>query len=146
MTIRANDLATIGGAVDPQSANGSTLSSDWLDISRFRSALFVLMTGAIDTTIDFKLVEAKDTIGTGSQDIVGRSITALAATDDNRQVVIGVSEDQLTRNSGYRYVRGVVTLGTGATASILAMVAIGLAPRFGPASDLRHADCVQVIG
>ncbi len=146
MTIRANDLATISGAVDPQSVNGSTLSSDWVDMSRFRSALFVLMAGTIDTTIDFKLVEAKDSIGTGSQDLAGRAITALAATDDNRQAVIGVSEDQLTRNSGYRYVRGVAILGTGSTASLVSMLAIGLLPRFGPASDLRHADCVQVVG
>lgn len=146
MTIRAHDLAAFAGAVDPQSINNNSLSSDWVDISRFRSALIVLMVGVTDTTVDFKLQEAKDSSGTGAQDLTGRSITQFTGSDDNKQAAVAVSEEQLTRNSGYRYVRGVATVGSGATGALVAVAAIGLCPRFGPAFDQRHADCAQVIG
>ena len=146
MTIRSHDLAAFAGAVDPQPLNNTTIASDWVDLSRFRSALFVLMAGATDTTVDMRLAESKDTVGTGIQDLPGRAIIAIASTEDNRQAAIGVSQEHLTRNSGYRYVRAVVTVGAGAAGATLAVVAIGLAPRFGPASDIRHADCVQAIG
>lgn len=146
ITFRAHDLAALAGVVDPQSVNNSSVSSDWIDLSKFRAVLFVLMAGATDTTIDFKLQEAKDASGTGAQDIPGRSISALSGADDNKQAAIAVNGDQITRNSGYRFVRGVANLGNGSTGGVIAVAALGLCPRYGPAVDSRHPDCVQVVG
>lgn len=144
-TRSAHDLVTIAGAIDPQSAVGTTISSDWVDMSKWSLALFVLSNGTIDATVDFKLVEAKDSIGTGSQDLSTRAIVQAPATDDNKQYAISVCDEHLTRSSGYRYVRSVVTIGAG-TASIVSVVALGVAPKQLPAVDYKHADVSQIIG
>lgn len=144
-TRTAHDLVAIAGAIDPQSAVGSTLSSDWVDMSKWSLALFVLSNGVIDATVDFKLIEAKDSIGTGSQDLTGKAIVQAPATDDMKQYAISVSDENLSRNSGFRYVRGVVTIGAG-TASTVSVIALGIGPKQLPAIDNKHADCSQTIG
>lgn len=144
-TRNAHDLISVQGAIDPQSVSASyTVSSDWVDMSKFHQALFILMAGTIDTLVDFKLVEAKDIIGTGSQDLTGKAIVQAPITDDNKQYGISVCEESLTKNSGYRYVRGVLSTGAG-TSSILAVVALGVGPKQLPAIDNKHADYSQQI-
>jgi len=143
-TRSAHDLATVVGAIDPQALQGSTISSDWVDLSKWSLALFVLSVGVIDAVIDMKIVEAKDAIGTGSQDLTGKAVTQLAATADYTQAAISVSDENLTRNSGYRYCRAVVTVGAG-TSNLISVLAIGLSPKQLPASDNKHADLSQTI-
>jgi hypothetical protein len=143
-TRSAHDLATVVGSIDPQALQGTTISSDWVDLSKWSLALFVLSVGTIDAVIDFKIVEAKDTIGTGSQDLTGKAVTQLAATADNTQAAISVCDDNLTENSGYRYCRAVVTVASG-TSNVISVVAIGLNPKQLPASDYKHADLLQLI-
>lgn len=145
-TRNAHDLATVVAAINPQSiAATTTSSSGWVDMSKFSHALFILSSGVIDTLVDFKLVEAKDSIGTGSQDLASKAIVQAPITDDNYQYGISVSDENLSRNSGYRYVRAVVTTGAGTT-SLLSLVAIGLSPKQLPASDWKSANMVQTIG
>jgi hypothetical protein len=141
---KAHDIAAVVGAIDPQSANNTTLTSDWVDMSKFKTAAFVLSVGTTDCTVAFKLVEAKDSSATGAQDLSGKAITSYTATDDNKQAVISVNDTDLTVNTGYGWVRASITL-SNATAGLVSLVAIGLQPRFSPASDNKHADCFQTV-
>lgn len=139
-----SEQMTVAGKIDPQSANNTTKATDYLDMSKFHEALFVLQVGAIDAVIDFKLQEATDSGGTGLQDLSGKAITQLAATDDNKIVLVNLRADELTVSSGYRYVRGLATLGNG-TAQLVAAVALGVSPRSGPASDSKLAAVAQIV-
>lgn len=141
---QASELMTVVGKIDPQSANNTTKATDYVDLSKFQEVLFVLQVGAIDAVIDFKLQEATDSSGTGLQDVSGKAITQLTAGDDNKIVLINFRADELTVASGYRYVRGLATLGNG-SAQLVAAVALGVLPRFGPASDSKLAAVAQIV-
>lgn len=138
-----SEKVAVVGTIDPQSANNTTKDTDWVDLRKFQEALFIALVGAIDSTIDVKLQEAQDASGTGVQDISGKSATQLAATDDNKQVVLNLKAEELTK-TGYTHARMRLTLGNG-TAQLVAGVALGLCPRHGPASDDDLADVAQIV-
>ena len=94
----------VAGTIDPANYNNSTQTTDYVDMQKFQEAMFILKLGAVDSTVDFKLREAKDTGGTGEQDIAGKAITQFQATDDNKIAVINYKAEHLS--TGYRYVRG----------------------------------------
>lgn len=141
-----SEKAAVVAIIDPQQlANGAnTLNSDYVDMSKFAEALFIFMTGTIDTTVDCSVRESDDTGGTNEGTLSGKTATQLAASRDNKQVVINVKADEL--GAGKRYVRGrlVVNAGGAGTNSVAAL-ALGLAPRFGPASDDDLADVDEIV-
>jgi len=93
------DLAVVA-AIDPQTLNDASATSDWVDMSKFDEVVFVVAVGATDATVDAKLQEASDASGTGAADISGKAITQLGATDDNKQAVIRVRADELSADTG----------------------------------------------
>lgn len=125
------EKAAVVAAVSPLNGNNTTTLSDAVDMSKFGEALFVLLTGVIDQTVDFKLQES-DASGGSYTDISGKSITQLANTADGKQAVINLKADELS--AGKRFVKAAVTVGNG-TSSLVAVVGLGMSPRFGPASD-----------
>lgn len=139
-----SEKAAVTGAIDPQSANNTTKATDYVDMRKFQEALFIALVGAIDSTIDVKLQKAKDSSGTGLQDISGKAATQLADTADNKQVMLNLKAEEMTINSGYTHARMLMTLGNG-TAQLVAGVALGMCPRHGPASDDKHADVAQIV-
>jgi hypothetical protein len=134
----------LAAVVDPKNGNNAANNSTWLSMIKFRQALFVLQTGAIDQTVDFKLQEAKDSSGTGAQDLSGKAITQLNNTNSNKQAVINVRAEELSVNSGYCFVRAVATVGNGTT-SLINVVGIGLEPVQGPASANNLSSVAQVV-
>lgn len=98
--------------IPPQSANNTTKDTGWVDMRKFQEAQFIALVGAIDSTIDVKLQEAQDSGGTGAQDLSGKSATQLAATDDNKVVVLNLKAEELTK-TGYTHARMRLTLGNG---------------------------------
>jgi hypothetical protein len=110
-------------------------------MSKFHEAMFIAQVGAIDSTIDFKLQESANG-SSGWQDITAKAITQLTATDDNKVAIINLKSQQL--DAGYRYVRGLMTLGNG-SAQLVAAIALGLSPRFGPGSDDKLTTVAQIV-
>jgi len=54
------------------------------------------------------------------------------------------SEETAATPSLFRYVRGRLTVGNGTT-NIVGVVALGMRPRFGPASDDKLTKVAQII-
>ena len=103
--------------------------------------MFILTVGNTDATVDFKLQESAAT-SSGYTDISGKAITTFSATDDNKQAIINLDASEM--GSLKRYVRGVITAGSG-TVCVVAMLALGFSPRFRPATDEDLASVAQVV-
>jgi hypothetical protein len=112
--------------------DNSNKTSDAVDMSKFREAMFVLLIGATDITVDAKLEESNASdFSSGVSDISGKAIGQAAATDDNKVWVINLKAEECSK----RYVRLKVTTGDGTTGAYQAAVGLALKPAFGPASD-----------
>lgn len=98
----------------PQTRQVAAHVSDWVLMSKYHRAFFKAKVGAMGSsaTLTAKLQEAQDANGTGAQDITGKSTVALtqAGSDANSVVGIELRTEELTVNSGYEYVRFVVTI------------------------------------
>jgi hypothetical protein len=141
MSSQPTERAAIVATIDPQNGNNAATSSDAVDMSKFHEAMFILATGVIDETVDFKLQES-DASGGSYTDITGKAITQLAATDDNKQAVITLKSEEL--GTGKRHVKAVATVGNGSS-SLICVIALGMNPRFGPASDDDLSSVVQIV-
>ncbi len=145
MQSQPSERAAVVATIDPANYNDSTQNTDYVDMSKFHEAMFVVLLGAVDSTVDFKLREALDTSGTDEQDITGKAITQFQSTDDDKVAIINLKSEETTASpSLYRYVRGRLTVGNGTT-NIVAVVGFGMRPRFGPASDDELAKVAQII-
>ena len=135
MQSQPSERVAVVGTVDPQTVANTEKLTDAVDMSKFEEAMFILLLGDMAAeTIDFKLMESDASGGTYT-DISGKAITQLAAhatNNDNEQYIINLKASEL--GAGKRYVKGRVITG-GATGGPACVVALGLAPRYGPASD-----------
>src|SRR5262245_5270400 len=133
MASQPYERAAVVSTVDPVNNNNATANGDYVDMSKFASALFICLAGAMDNTLDFSVRESQDTGGTGEQTLSGKAIAQeTGGDDDNLQWVIQVKAEELS--AGYRYVRPRVISGNGTT-NLVAVVGLGMDPRYGPASD-----------
>ena len=121
--------------VDPQTLNNTANTSAYVDVGDYDRVVAVLEVGATDTTVDFKLVQATDSSGTGSKDITSAAITQLSATDDNKQVAIELEVRKLDINNGFNYVAAVTTVGNGTTGATVAVAIYGVGPGSRPVSQ-----------
>jgi hypothetical protein len=136
-----SDKLGVAGIVNPTLVDNSTVNTDYIDMQAWEQVMFVFSVGATDITVDFLVRESTDTSDGGGQTL--KSATQITATGDNTQVVINVKASDLSE--GYRYVRGRVTVGDGATGAQVHVVAIGLLPASGLASDNDIASVVQIV-
>src|SRR5262245_28426320 len=138
-----DERAAVCATIDPFNGNNAATASDAIDMSKFGEAMFILLAGAIDHTVDFKLQESANSDGSSASDISGKAITQESGgDDDNKQWVISVKSEELS--AGKRYVKALATIGNGTT-NLIACVGLGVRPRFGPASDDDLASVSQII-
>jgi hypothetical protein len=142
-TEQLSEALGVMATIDPQLVDNATVSSDLVDMGVVRRLMFVLNVGATDTTVDAKLREAQDSGGTGEQDLSGKAITQLGATDDNKQVIIEVAAEELS--AGFTHVSLDVTVGDGDTGAYVSAVGLGGIPRHHPASDDDLASVAEIV-
>ena len=138
-----HEVAGVVGTVDPANKNNSTSLTDAIDMSKFSEVMFVVLTGDMDNTLDFKVQEAA-TSGGSYSDLSGKAVTQLAAhasNNDNKQLIVSVKSEELS--AGKQFVKGSLTIGNGTT-NICGVVALGV-PRYAPATDDDLSDVVQVV-
>lgn len=132
-----SEQAAIVGVIDPDANTAAALTSDYVDMGLFNTAMGIIMAGTLGSsgTLDGKLVQATDSSGTGVKDITGKTITQLtqAGTDADKQAVINVRAEELDVDGGFTHVAIIMT--TAVATSDSAAILLGLNPRFGPASD-----------
>jgi hypothetical protein len=140
-SLAARDIAVVGVA-DPATVTNTEVFTDVIDMTQFGQVMGIALLGNMaNETIDFK---AYTCAANGTSKVALKSATQLAASasaNDNTQVVINVRSDDLT--GGERYiVFGLVTGNT--SGGPAAVVALGTAARYRPASDYDLASVVQV--
>ena len=145
MTFKTSENVAIVATIDPDANTTGALSTDYIDMQKFESALAIVMAGIIVTsgTVDFKLQQATSTTGGGLKDITGLAITQLSTTSNDKQAAINVHVSDLDTAGGFRYVKGVMTVTTaGADA---AAIIIADNPRRGPANENDLASVAEII-
>ncbi|HXH05860.1 MAG TPA: hypothetical protein VNI83_04645 [Vicinamibacterales bacterium] len=135
--VRPSDLATLLGAIAPQSASG-VVSSAWIDASRFHAFEAIVLAGTLGAgaTVDAKLRQATDASGTGAKDITGKAISQVTAS--NRQALINLRPEELDVAGGFRYVQLQITVGV--AASQVAGLVQGFGARYGPAAHMANTE------
>lgn len=141
----SENLAVLA-TLDPASQAAATVTTSWVDASRFLELMAIIQSGVLGTsaTLDAKLQQATTSGGTGAKDITGKAITQIVkASGDNKQATIHVRPEQLDVNNGFRYVRLSVTVGT--AASLISAMLVGYLARQGTALDQNQAGVVQTV-
>lgn len=94
-------------------------------------------------TLDAKVQQAQDAIGTGAKDVTGKSITQIVkATGDNKQALINFKPEDLDNTNNFGFVRLSLTVGT--AASIIAATLFWVNPRYATAEAFNQAAVAQI--
>lgn len=137
------DYPQVVATIDPANLNGATTLSDAVDMRNHQFVDFILLAGANDAAIDFKLVESA-TSGGSYTDISGKVITQeTGGDDDNKQWEIRCRQSDLS--SGMNFVKASVTVASGTT-NMGALVAVGLRPFDGYSASNDLSTVTQIIG
>ena len=93
MTISNTNLlpsqqAAVVGIIDPDAYAAAAYNTVWISMADWGAVQAIVMAGTLgaSATLDAKLEQAQDAVGTGAKDITGKAITQLtkaAADDDN---------------------------------------------------------------
>jgi hypothetical protein len=144
MSSRIYERSAVLATIDPASVAVGTAAPDEVDMSNFRRALFVVMTGAMGAggSVNFKL-QAATAAGGAFADVPGKAIAALLQTagKSNTQSLVEIRADELAE--GQRFVRGLTTVA--GAACQLAVLALGGDPRSAPADHLDLASVNEVV-
>ena len=143
---KGSELLAILATLDPASQAAGTATTGWISLAMHNGLLAVIQTGALGTgaTVDAKVQQALDAVGTGAKDIAGKAISQIIkATGDNKQALINVKPEDLDTVAGIGFVRLAVTVG--GAASLTAAQVLGVSPRMLPADASNQAAVAQII-
>lgn len=143
------------GSIDPVNLAAGTVTTGWVAVSNFHSFMALIASGVLGAaaTLDAKIQQATDNVGTGAKDITGKAITQIVkATGDGKQALIEFRAPDVDTNNGYAYVRVSITVGT--AASLVAAYLFGGNARYesvkdataSPAINLGASTVVQIVG
>jgi hypothetical protein len=81
-----------------------------------------------------------------AKDVSGRGITQLAkaGTDDNKQVLINLKQEDLDFNNGFKFFR--VSMTPAVAACLIGAAVLGFDPRYDFATDNDAATVDEVVG
>lgn len=146
-SLKPSQRLTLTGVVNPQSAAAGTVTTAWVSVAQGQWFMALVAAGVLgaSATLNAKLEQAQDGSGTGAKDIVGKAITAMVkATDDNKQAIINVKQDDLDANGNFTHVRLSMTIG--AAASLVFGALFEVDPRYGPADLDAAASVKEIVG
>ncbi|MBT8046405.1 MAG: hypothetical protein KJN67_04490 [Pontiella sp.] len=146
--MKPSEVCAVVGTIDPDAYTAATTVSDYVDMGKFESVLFVIAVGtmASTATLDAVVKQATDSSGTGAKNLdTSKAITQLteAGTDSDKQVLVEVRAEDLDLANDFDHVALSVT---GATAaSDYGVIALGFNPRVMPASDGDLASVDEIV-
>lgn len=144
-TLPSEDAAVVA-TIDPDSNGVATHTSDYVDMGKFGKLMAIVQLGilGVAATVDAKLVQATDAAGTGKKDITGKALAQLVkATDDDKQGIINLRDEELDVNGGFAFV--AIEMAVGAAASQSSAVLLGMQPRYAPASESDLASVAEIV-
>jgi hypothetical protein len=140
---KPSEMLAVLATIDPVSTS-TTVTTGYVDAGQYFSLLALIDVGVFgaSATVDAKLQQATDNVGTGVKDVTGKAITQLlAAGGNNRQALINVKGADFDVEGGFRYCRLSVTVGT--AASLVSAALIGCMPRIAVVAN--QAGVAQVV-
>ncbi len=143
---KASEMLAVLATIDPATQAAGAVSTGWVSVANHLGFLALVQTGVLgtSTTVDAKLQQALDSVGTGAKDISGKTITQIVkATGDNKQMLVNVKSEELDTVNGFGFVRVTVTVGV--ATSITSAQLLGVNPRYAPADVGNQAGVIQVI-
>lgn len=144
---KGSELLSILATVDPVSQAVGTVTTGWISVANFHALMTILETGALGVagTVDAKLQQALDAVGTGVKDITGRAIVQFTQVGGGsaKQALLNLKPEDLDIANGYGFVRLSITIGV--AASVVAAQIIGLNPRYADADAFNQAAVTQII-
>ena len=145
MSYKLSQEMAVVGTIDPLLRDNATVKTDWIDMSKHQKCMFIIAVGATDITVDAKLREGLDSTGGSAQDITGKAITQLSATDDNKQAIIEVDASELDLADKYKFVSCQLIVGDGTNGADTTVIALASRYRYDPASDADLASVVEIV-
>lgn len=147
-TCLPSEVCAVLGGIDPDAYAASTVVTDYADMSKFESVMFVLEVGDIVATgtVDAVVHQATDSSGTGAKVLTSsKAITQLtqAGSDSNKQVVVNVRAEDLDLANGFDFCALSVTMGT--AGADLSCLVLGFNPHYLPASDNDIASVDEIV-
>lgn len=142
-----SERVAVAGVIDPDVTAAGAVSTDYIDMRKFGSALAIVLAGTMEatSTLDAKLQQAQDAGGTGVKDITGKAITQLTAagTDSDKQALINLRAEDLDGDNGFTHARLTITVAV--ADSDAGGLILGLDPRHAPASDNDLASVDEIV-
>ncbi len=139
-----SERIAVVGTIDPQTVINTEVFTDVVDMKNFHECMGVALLGNMASeTIDFAVYTC-DSDGNNATELKDATqLAAHASNNDNKQIVINVKSQDLAA-ANKRYIKfGLVTgSNTGGPASV---VALGVSPRFAPASDSDLNTVVEIV-
>lgn len=82
-----------------------TVPASYIDMADYERCVFLIMTGAMDTSdvVAAQVVQATDAAGSGSKPLVGATITDLDIDDDDALATIEIRDTALDVENGFRF-------------------------------------------
>lgn len=144
---KGSETLAILTTLDPINQAAGTVNTGWISQANFHALLAIIETGTLGAgaTVNAKLQQALDNIGTGVIDVPGKAIVALtqAGGGSNKQVLVNLKPEEMDTINGFGFVRLSLTI-AGAASQVAAQL-LGLTPRFAPADAFDQAAVVQII-
>ena len=144
---KGSEELSILATIDPISQGVGTVTTGWVALANFHALLATIETGVLgaSATLDAKLQQAQDNIGTGVKDVATKAIVQIVkATGDNKQAFINMKPEDLDNINGFGFVR--LSLTVGVAASLVAGKLLGVNPRYATADAFNQVGVVQIIG
>ena len=144
---KGSEELSILATIDPISQGAGTVATGWVSLVNFHALLAVIQTGLLgaSATLDAKLQQAQDNVGTGVKDIASKAIVQIVkASGDNKQALINMKPEDLDNINGFSFVR--LSLTVGVAASLVSAQLLGINARYASADAFDQAGVVQIIG
>lgn len=146
MNQKVSEQFAVIARIDPDAQAAGTATSAYVSMGNYKRVMAMVCAGDLgaSATLDAKVQQAQDSVGTGLKDITGKLITQLtqAGTDSDKVALINVDADDLDRANGFTHVRLSMTVAV--ATSETAMYLFGADSRYLPVTQGTFVD--EVVG
>ena len=143
---KGSEELSILATIDPVSQGAGTVTTGWVNVANYHALLAVIQTGVLgaSATLDGKLQQAQDNVGTGVKDVATKAIVQIVkASGDNKQALINLKPEDVDNANGFGFIR--LSLTVGGAASLVSGQLLGVNPRYASADAFNQAGVVQII-
>ncbi len=127
----------------PADSETVEINTAWIAMTNLHRIVILISVGDLAATATFNVdvEQATDNAGAGVKNITGKSITALAATDDDVPIAIEIRAEELDVAGGFDFIRVECTPANAAVE--FAVFVLGVVPRFVPVSVTAWEEVVD---